>query len=260
MMKKWFIAGLLIIILGSLVYLLQGVLSVVQGQKVLDKIKRVNWKDREAVDEIIREVNPQQYRFLSQTVRNGNTPDKMFSAYLLTRKGMKENQVFLVESLHSEDPGERRVSLELLRDLWFNEAGPDSRQILEQSRILLADGKNEEALRKLTFLLRRKPQFAEAYSQRALVYYTLGRYQEAVRDCKDAIELNPWHFAAYHGMGESLIKLNRYEEAKKAFEEALVINPDLKSAQLFLERIRQLNQQRNRTLALNLSLHPEYWV
>jgi tetratricopeptide (TPR) repeat protein len=248
-MRKWLIFLLLAVIFASLAYLLQGIVSVTQGKRILDKIQQVRWSDVNAVEKVVSEVNPQQYRFLNQTLKNGNSRERMFSAYLLSRKGLNEYQVFLVGYLQSEDRHERILASQMLQDVWANEAGPDSRQILNQSRILLEQGNYNEAIRKLTFLLRRKPHFAEAYSLRAMAYYVAGSYDSAVQDCRDALELNPWNYTAMSGMGEALLKLNRYDEAVKSFEKALEIYPDLEAAQNLLKRTRQLIRDKNKELA-----------
>jgi tetratricopeptide (TPR) repeat protein len=248
-MRKWLIFLLLAVILASMAYMLQGIVSVAQGKHVLDKIQQVSWSDENAVEKVVSEVNPQQYRFLNQTIKNGNSRDRLFSAYLLSRKGLKEYQAFLVEYLQSDDSHERILAAQMLQDVWANEAGPDSRQILNQSRILLGQGNYKESIRKLTFLLRRKPHFAEAYNQRAMAYYVAGSYDASIQDCRDALELNPWNYTAMSGMGESLLKLSRYNEAAKSFENALEIYPDLGAVQNLLKRTQQLIRNRNKDLA-----------
>ena len=46
------------------------------------------------------------------------------------------------------------------------------------------------------------PWFAEAWNQRAIALYGLGRYLQSIDDCRQALEINPYHFGAAAGMGQ----------------------------------------------------------
>ena len=58
---------------------------------------------------------------------------------------------------------------------------------------------------RLTRLLRRAPDFAEAWHKRATLYYLLGRDEECLRDIRRTLELEPRHFAAMLHFGEILL-------------------------------------------------------
>ena len=46
----------------------------------------------------------------------------------------------------------------------------------------------------LDALVRRAGDFAEAYNQRAILYYRLGKFRKAIEDCEKVIRLNPAPF------------------------------------------------------------------
>jgi len=64
---------------------------------------------------------------------------------------------------------------------------------------------------------RRKPEFAEAYNQRALAYFLKGDYEHSTMIVNRLWNLNPIHFGAQSGgMGECFYKLQQYDEAKNS--------------------------------------------
>jgi tetratricopeptide (TPR) repeat protein len=71
------------------------------------------------------------------------------------------------------------------------------------------------------------PDFAEAYNQRAILFFRRGEFARCVQDCKAVLRLNPVHFAAAAGMGQSYLKLKKPRAALRSFEQALAIYPGL---------------------------------
>ena len=76
-------------------------------------------------------------------------------------------------------------------------------------------------------LIRRCPQFAEAYNQRAMQHFARGEYGKAVQDCEAVLRLNPHHFGAASGMGQCYLRMHKPRAALRAFAQAVEINPDL---------------------------------
>ena len=85
----------------------------------------------------------------------------------------------------------------------------------------------EEALRGAAELIAQAAWFAEAWNQRAIAYYSLGRYPESIHDCQQALEINPYHFGAAAGMGQCHVQLGEYQAALECFRRALRLNPSL---------------------------------
>ena len=88
-----------------------------------------------------------------------------------------------------------------------------------------------KALTGLSALIRKAPKFAEAYNQRAILYFRLEKYQRSVSDCEAAIQLNPHHFGAQAGMGQCYMKLKKPKAALRAFRSAIQINPGLEGVE-----------------------------
>lgn len=79
---------------------------------------------------------------------------------------------------------------------------------------------------RLTLLLRRAPDFAEAWHKRAALYYLLGRDDECLRDIRRTLELEPRHFGAMLHFAE-ILRSAHAAEARFAVRAARSIHPHL---------------------------------
>jgi tetratricopeptide (TPR) repeat protein len=80
---------------------------------------------------------------------------------------------------------------------------------------------------RLTRLLRRAPDFAEAWHKRAALYYMLGRDSECLDDIRRTLELEPRHFGAMMHFAEILRSMDARTEARFAVHAARSIHPHL---------------------------------
>jgi tetratricopeptide (TPR) repeat protein len=92
----------------------------------------------------------------------------------------------------------------------------------------------------LDALVRRATDFAEAYNQRAILYYRLGKFRKAIADCEKVIRLNPHHFGAAAGMAQCYLKLNKPRAALRSFRVALAINPNLDDVEETIKAIEDV--------------------
>ena len=147
----------------------------------------------------------------------------------------------LADLKHPDYSVRQRATQELWRT-WFLQKGMYGWELLQQSQILLEAGEVNQAEAALTELINDQPDFAEAWNQRAFLYYKLGQYQKSLADCQRAIELNPHHFGAFHGMGLCNVALESYREAIAAFRQALEIQPfSIENQKLILECTARLS-------------------
>src|SRR5205085_9316521 len=85
----------------------------------------------------------------------------------------------------------------------------------------------DEALTGFDALIRKAPEFAEAYNQRAVLLFKLKEYQRSVIDCEKALKLNPCHFGALAGMAQCFMNMRKPRMALKSFRESYRLNPNL---------------------------------
>jgi tetratricopeptide (TPR) repeat protein len=130
----------------------------------------------------------------------------------------------LAGRLHDTDTDVARLAGDAMWSVWFRGDDPDH---AEELRRLGRLRDAEKALAGLDELIRRAPTFAEAFNQRAVVLFRLGRYERSITDCQRTLQLNPHHFGAQAGMGQCFLKLRKERAALKAFRTALRTNPHL---------------------------------
>ncbi|MFO0877943.1 MAG: tetratricopeptide repeat protein [Gemmataceae bacterium] len=145
----------------------------------------------------------------------------VFALGLLGSPGIND---LLAAHLHDEDEEVSRLASEALWSLWFR--GDNTTHSDELYRILrLRD--RDKALEALNDLIERAPRFAEAYNQRAILYFRLERYDRSAADCEAVLKLNPHHFGAQAGLGQCHLRLRKHRSALRAFRAALRIFPYL---------------------------------
>lgn len=96
---------------------------------------------------------------------------------------------------------------------------------LERASRDIAASRYDIAETRLALLLRRRPDWAEAWNKAATLYYILGRDDESVAAIHHALEIEPRHFGAMCGLGEILRSQGDGEAACLAFRRALRVHP-----------------------------------
>src|SRR5262249_7004729 len=92
-------------------------------------------------------------------------------------------------------------------------------------RQLLGRGEMNRAEALATRLIAIAPRFAEAYNQRAIIYFEQGRFAESARDCQHVLSINPYHFGALSGLAQCELRQNRPVEAIKVLRRASKLQP-----------------------------------
>lgn len=122
----------------------------------------------------------------------------------------------------------------LIWNVWMDHPHRAAAHALELATRDIAARRYDIAETRLTLLLRRAPDFAEAWHKRATLYYLLGRDAECMRDIRRTLELEPRHFAAMLHFAEILLGSGAPAEARYAFHAALTVHPHLPRARAAL--------------------------
>ena len=146
----------------------------------------------------------------------------------------------LGRALQDEDRTVRRLSEVAIRNLWVRAGNDEERRQLAIIVRLNAAKRYEDAVRQSTELLHKAAGFGEAWNQRAVAHFGLGRFAESIRDCHQAMEINPYHFGAAAGMGQAFLQLGNHVSALECFRRALRLNPDLEAVRTQVARLTRL--------------------
>ena len=87
-------------------------------------------------------------------------------------------------------------------------------------------GEFKESIYFFSKVIKKNPNFAEAWNKRATVYYILGDFNSSILDIKETLKLEPRHFGALDGLGLIFIQLRDYENAISVFDQLLNIYPN----------------------------------
>ena len=89
-------------------------------------------------------------------------------------------------------------------------------------------------------VIKKDPNWAEAWNKRATVFYLMGRYEDSQNDINEVLKLEERHFGALSGQGLVQIKLRNYEKALKSYQKIEIIYPSMKSPKVMIPRIQDL--------------------
>ena len=65
---------------------------------------------------------------------------------------------------------------------------------------------SRHTLHDLDVLISRTGDYAEAFNQRAILYYKLGEFRRAAADCETVLKLKAYHYGAAAGMAQCYLK------------------------------------------------------
>lgn len=146
------------------------------------------------------------------------------AVFALGLVGTADVNACLAGRLRDDDDEVARQASEALWTLWFR--GNDTAHSDELYRALRLRDRSK-VLAALDELIARAPEFAEAYNQRAVLFFRLEQFDRSIADCQTTLRLNPYHFGAQAGLGQCYLRLRKHRSALRAFRSALRINPRL---------------------------------
>ncbi len=101
------------------------------------------------------------------------------AAALGTVGGFHRSNPALGRALGDADPGVRQLAEDALWSVWFRADTPENNQTLQTVIKLSGRREMKQAEALATHLISVAPAFAEAYNQRAIIYFAQGRYAES---------------------------------------------------------------------------------
>jgi tetratricopeptide (TPR) repeat protein len=139
--------------------------------------------------------------------------------------GFEQSNGALGRALRDSDSTVRDLAEKGLWSIWFRADTPENNRAIQEVLLLISRGQLNRAEALATRLIGVAPNFAEAYNQRAIIYFEQGRFAESAQDCQRVLSRNPYHFGAISGLARCQLQLNRPAEALKTLRRALKIQP-----------------------------------
>lgn len=171
---------------------------------------------------------------LERLLESENSRNRRAATLALGLQGSMAVAKPLVARLHDDDPRVREMAADALWAIWFRADEEANNQELQR---ILRVRDADKALAGFDGLIRRAPSFAEAYNQRAILYFRLKEFDKSANDCEKTLEMNPYHFGAQAGLARCFMRMRKPRAALRAFRRAFEINPNLDGVE---EAIRDL--------------------
>jgi tetratricopeptide (TPR) repeat protein len=166
-----------------------------------------------------------------------NTKARQAAVLALGLMGTMASNETVAGRLHDDDEMVRQMAYNALWSIWFR--GDSEANCAELRRLIELDDR-DKSLTGLDALIKKAPKFAEAYNQRAIIYFQKELLDKCIADCEKVLELNPYHFGALSGLAKCYEALDKPRAALKCYRTLYRINPYANGTQ---EMIRALEQQ-----------------
>jgi tetratricopeptide (TPR) repeat protein len=174
---------------------------------------------------------------LERLARHTSREVRRAAVFALSMLGDYNANHTLGRALLDEDRTVRTIAEDGIRTLWARAGSEAERRELGVIVRLNAAQLHRDAIVRATKLIESAPWYAEAWHQRAIAHFALGRMAESIRDCHQALEINPYHFVAATCMGQAYLELQNTISALECFRRALRLNPDLEGVRIHVARL-----------------------
>lgn len=119
---------------------------------------------------------------------------------------------------------------------WLGEAPDTETRHLVDEAMRKRDSYDFEGARLLlNDAVKRAPDYAEVWNQRAFILFLQDKLDEALEDADRALELEPRHFGALSGKAHILMRQGRIELGQQALRQAIEIYPFIKERHMLIE-------------------------
>lgn len=140
----------------------------------------------------------------------------------------------------ARDKESASVIASAIEKLW-QRSGSDTVDLLMQRVTTLMEAEDfDVALQILNSVVQIAPDYSEAWTRRAAVFYMRKDFTKSLEDLRHALVLDPSHYKAIQGLGLLMQELGEKEAALKAFRQVLKVYPHLEEA---LEVERELSRE-----------------
>lgn len=121
----------------------------------------------------------------------------------------------------------------------FARSGSDTVDLLAaRANEVFSEGEAAIAIEIMDRAIVLKPDWAEAYHRRAIMFFAMDDWTRALADLNAALAREPRHFGALTGVGLVFQRLGDQKRAFAAYTKAYEINPSLESVKTILDRMR----------------------
>jgi tetratricopeptide (TPR) repeat protein len=164
----------------------------------------------------------------------------------LANIGTMPDADLVLAKLKDEDEVVRISASAAVWKIWSRSGNPAIDVQFSKGLRLMQATKLDEAVDVFSSIIKKQPQFAEAWNKRATLYFMQGKLSLSMSDCDEVIKRNRNHFGALSGYGQIQAQLGELEKAIEYFEKALAINPNLLGTAESIQKLKELSAKKQR--------------
>ena len=139
----------------------------------------------------------------------------------------------------AETPERARAVAQNIQRVWRSSGSPTVDLLLARAMSLISAEEDVLSLAILDTVVSSEPEFAEGWSQRAMVHFQKRDFRAALSDLRRVLALEPRHFRAMQGVAVILNEFGEKERALQAYRRVLDIYPLKKEALDAVEELRR---------------------
>ncbi len=174
-----------------------------------------------------------------QALRHPSAEQRLIGVLRLADIGTMVDVEPLLARMADADPTTRQVAVAAVWRIWSRSGDPAIDALYEQGIDQMQAGNLPKALEIFSDIIRRKPEFAEAWNKRATLYFMMDEYELSMKDCDEVLIRNPSHFGAMSGYAQMLAERDQPERALDYLERAYKINPNMTSAEFWIPELKR---------------------
>ena len=125
-----------------------------------------------------------------------------------------------------------------IKKLWMRSGSATADLLMDRADTAINNRDFPLAIELLDRLVVLYPDWAEAWNQRATVFFLMDDHQRAMWDIAETLRREPRHYGAIAGMGLIFMQRGDKKHAYDAFERVLDIYPRLDTAKKAVEHLR----------------------
>jgi tetratricopeptide (TPR) repeat protein len=174
---------------------------------------------------------------------SSSSSTKLNAINRLAKVGQMQDSNALVSSLKDADPSIGSAANAALWQIWARANDKATDKLYQKGVAQMSTGQSLQAITTFSEIIRRKPEFAEAWNKRATTYYFVGDLQKSLADCDEVMKRNPNHFGALSGYGQIYAQMGDLDQALRYFEKAYAINPTMLGVAQTIKDIRKMQER-----------------
>lgn len=123
---------------------------------------------------------------------------------------------------------------------WINEhQSQDEQALMTSGMAAMGQGRLKDAENIFGELIKKRPDFVEAWNKRATVRFMLWKFEESRDDVFEVLNREPRHFGALSGLGQIFLRLGQISDAMETYKNLQSVFPASPEVKRYIPMLRK---------------------